>query len=429
MARDSLYSNSSRSSRMGGGWIYQNGELYHYGVPGMKWYQTIFGGYDNPRSMTYDPKRGLRENLRTIGSNALSNIKGYGKHVKSNINKYYYSPFKNERRKDLSKVYGNVHDKSIKANNITYIDRYLNKQLRDGSATLEKLQDDPSVINIANQALQTAQFGGVYAANQLLKKLGLDDEVEKIMVSILGPYEASEEEKQRASELSAMRFNPDPNATQARLEEAERQYKLEKANAVNHLRWNPDPNATQARLEEAKVKRQQELASRQNAQRNSEIMSNPNARDLAGKAAVNAVSNKLGLNFGSNTQSKDNGASSSQKNIKPVSLNELDTKARDRVLNDLWSDLASAGNMFGDALFSDDGLKNWMDKNAKKVGVSPEELEKAMIDRYYRATVKGFSAPGNVGVDEFHGSRYLPRDPMDVIENGKYKKKPYDFTR
>ena len=39
-------------------WTYQNGELYHYGRPGMKWGKTIFGGIDNPKSLIYDPNYG-----------------------------------------------------------------------------------------------------------------------------------------------------------------------------------------------------------------------------------------------------------------------------------------------------------------------------------------------------------------------------------
>ena len=42
--RNNLYSNSSESSRKGGGsWVYINGELYHYGRPGMEWGKHLPG--------------------------------------------------------------------------------------------------------------------------------------------------------------------------------------------------------------------------------------------------------------------------------------------------------------------------------------------------------------------------------------------------
>lgn len=44
MSRNDLYSNSSRSSRNGGGtWTYINGELYHFGRPGMQWGKHLPG--------------------------------------------------------------------------------------------------------------------------------------------------------------------------------------------------------------------------------------------------------------------------------------------------------------------------------------------------------------------------------------------------
>jgi len=44
MRKNDLYSNASASSRNGGGsWVYMDGELYHYGRPGMEWGKHLPG--------------------------------------------------------------------------------------------------------------------------------------------------------------------------------------------------------------------------------------------------------------------------------------------------------------------------------------------------------------------------------------------------
>ena len=204
MPRNSLYSNSPYSSRMGGGWIYSDGELYHYGRPGMKWYKTIFGGFDNPKSLTYDPNRGKRENIRNIASNAWENVKGFAGNAAKNFNRYYGAEAKQRMTIKGAHNYNNAdwYDykkknpgelKGSKGGSITttsHLEEYMAKQIRDGNAVADDLLNNPSILNKLNMVLQNTQFRVAYNVNNMLKKMGLDDEVDDLISKFTGEESA-----------------------------------------------------------------------------------------------------------------------------------------------------------------------------------------------------------------------------------------------
>jgi hypothetical protein len=200
MARNSLYSNSPYSSRMGGGWIYSDGELYHYGRPGMKWYKTIFGGYDNPKSLTYDPDRGKRENFKNITSNAWQNVKGFVSNAGKNFNRYYGTEAKQRMTIKGAHNYNNADWYKYKKDNpgevkgnkgwsmvtTSHLEEYMAKQIRDGNAVADELVNNPSILNKLNMVLQNTQFRVAYNVNNMLKKMGLDDEVDDLISKFTG---------------------------------------------------------------------------------------------------------------------------------------------------------------------------------------------------------------------------------------------------
>ncbi len=214
MGKNSIYSNSSRSSRMGGGWIYQDGELYHYGRKGMKWYKTIFGGYDNPKSYTYDPDRGLGTNIKNAVSSGWQNTKGFASNASKNFNKYYVNDFKRNISPNTNYTRNKTemfrYEKTLGNSSMTHLEANMAKQIRDGDAAFEKMVENPSFFNKLNLAIQNAQFDIVSGMNSLLKKIGLDDEVDALLSVFMGNSDRRNWDK--AYETGIRRSNPDPNA-------------------------------------------------------------------------------------------------------------------------------------------------------------------------------------------------------------------------
>ena len=198
MARDSLYSNSPRSSRTGEAWVYQDGELYHYGRKGMKWGKNIFGGIDNPKSLLYDPnygkgkiRGGLKEDVQKYGSNAWQSVKDYGSNVGKRIGEYGsnigkrvkkgYNDFAANTRYDARQEFqSNVHEQdrhNFSDTNVGFLDRVRAKELEDGKKAVQKMTDNPTLINAFNVMFQNAQYNVVSAVDDLLEKLDIGGKV------------------------------------------------------------------------------------------------------------------------------------------------------------------------------------------------------------------------------------------------------------
>jgi hypothetical protein len=216
MARNSLYSNSPYSSRMGGGWIYSDGELYHYGRKGMKWYKTIFGGYDNPKSYTYDPDRGKWDNFKNQVSTGWQNVKGFTSNAVKNTQKYYTDPMardlKNRQQarngfidnhKDFTAYKNSENFSSLK---MTHLEKMMEKQYGDGSAVFKQMHNNPSLMNAINLMFQNAQYDVVSGVNKFLKKVGLDDEVDAILSKFVGDSDARK--WQKGYDTAVRRANP-----------------------------------------------------------------------------------------------------------------------------------------------------------------------------------------------------------------------------
>ncbi len=212
--RDDLYSNTSESSRQGGGWVYMNGELYHYGRKGMKWYETIFGGYDNPKSMTYDPNFGksngdIQTNKWNLNSkkgrkNAWNYVKGTGRtalnsirsgSAAKNFNKYYirgtqkdvYDKYLNNRKENAESR------KNQNKNGASYLDRFENKQIDD--AYKVKAKGGNSIFKSINLAIQNAEYDVAKGINNFLKQNKWDDEVDDFLSMIFGRSEYNKNRK------------------------------------------------------------------------------------------------------------------------------------------------------------------------------------------------------------------------------------------
>lgn len=209
MARNSLYSNCSDSSRKGDGWIYSDGELYHYGRKGMQWGKTIFGGYDNPLSFTYDPNRGLFDNMGRAASTTWGNVTGYGKHVYNNANKKYGNSVRKAWKSATSPKsnynYNNIEWSKYKKDNgldstskMTHLERNMGDQIEDGYNAYNEMLKKPTFFNKLNFAFQNAQYDVVSGVNNVLRKLGLDDEVDAFLSVFLGNSSA----RKRAAEAN-----------------------------------------------------------------------------------------------------------------------------------------------------------------------------------------------------------------------------------
>lgn len=186
----------AKNTNYGDHWIYQDGELYHYGRKGMKWGETIFGGYDNPKSLTYNPNFGLGRNIGNAVSTVWNNTKGFTSNAAKNFDKYYGREFK-KNISSKSNYMNNVADwnRYGKANDyknigMTHLEANMAKQIRDGNQVFANLVKNPSIMNKLNLAFQNAQYDIVAGANNILKKLGLDDEVDAILSLFMGNSEA-----------------------------------------------------------------------------------------------------------------------------------------------------------------------------------------------------------------------------------------------
>ena len=248
-------------------WTYQNGELYHYGRPGMEWGKNIFGGIDNPKSLTYDPNYGkvqrkipstsaserviskinnrpkksglLLQRKRPSASaaerivsripnssNSTTNdgskhgIRGgvKGDTVRIGPNEFTYvndeSSTKNKPKTSLSDLLINkTRDKYTsnqieynsyeKPSNMTYLESNMAKQMEDGKEAYTKMVDDPSLKNMFNLAIQNAQYDIASGANDIVNKLGIGDKVNKLIHKVFGD---SVSQRKRPSASAAERI-------------------------------------------------------------------------------------------------------------------------------------------------------------------------------------------------------------------------------
>ena len=223
---NSLYSNTSDSSRNGGGsWVYANGELYHYGRPGMKWYQTIFGGYDNPKSLVYDPNYGKGSKYNTSGGTQqhynLKNLTGakglakyardtansYRSHVGRNLQKYYVREYANrsqKRYKDFAKD---------DTKPTSFLDNYVKRHGKDISVAKRKAKVG-DLSDTLDMFIQSAQFNVLDGVNQFLKNQDWDDEVDDFLGLILGKqsdYGKSRHSKKTSSSSNTTSIMNKPN--------------------------------------------------------------------------------------------------------------------------------------------------------------------------------------------------------------------------
>ena len=248
-------------------WTYQNGELYHFGRPGMEWGKNIFGGINNPKSLTYDPNYGKSQrkipsasaserviskiNNRPKNSGLLlqrkrpstsaaerivsriSNSSGSttnnspkhgirggvkGDTVRIGPNEFTYvndeSSTKNKPKTSLSDLLINkTRDKYTsnqieynsyeKPSNMTYLESNMAKQMEDGKEAYTKMVDDPSLKNMFNLAIQNAQYDIASGANDIVNKLGIGDKVNKLIHKVFGD---SVSQRKRPSASAAERI-------------------------------------------------------------------------------------------------------------------------------------------------------------------------------------------------------------------------------
>ena len=266
-----MYSNAPVSSRRGGGsWVYVNGELYHYGRPGMKWYQTIFGGYDNPKSMTYiqgygkqkarnayEQKMATRDSsgrnpslgakiyntgrritgeARAVGSGLRAvgrSARDYASYVKGNINKYYLNEAKtnvrnkinSERQKYIRGEQSNyasnaAYSEGFGNRKLTHIEEALQKQVRDGKSFAESitggiLNPQMSLSNYLNLVNQNMQANVLRLADRFVKKLGISDDVDRILTRFFGKTESAKRIEENQNRVSNNKTNSGYNRAES----------------------------------------------------------------------------------------------------------------------------------------------------------------------------------------------------------------------
>ena len=242
MNRDSLYSNSPRSSRTGEAWVYQDGELYHYGRKGMKWGKTIFGGIDNPRSLIYDPNYGKgrwRFNQNPTIKNAqrrpsvsrpssgvskvVKDAKNFGGWVFNKARKLGENSARSgwtsnqidfNNYKSTSDMNKRVSESPYiwSTRGMSHLEQNMTKQIREGQEAYNAMRNDGSIKNILNLAIQNAQYDVVSGLNNVLTKLGLDDEVDRVLSKFLGDseWQARDKATQQAINYNETKGPDDP---------------------------------------------------------------------------------------------------------------------------------------------------------------------------------------------------------------------------
>ena len=216
--------------------VYKDNELYHYGRKGMKWGKTIFGGVDNPKSLTYDPYYGreqsslspshikptqriypsFRGSEYAINKNSTKSIKGTKGSIGSGVRGNIINDSKNfggwvfDKARQLGEesarkhwtgnaidfnTYKSTSDMNKRVSDSPYIwshrgmshlEQNMAKQIDDGRKAYEAMRDDGSIKNILNLAIQNAQYNIVSGINNVLTKLGLDDEVDRWLSKWIG---------------------------------------------------------------------------------------------------------------------------------------------------------------------------------------------------------------------------------------------------
>ena len=245
MYRKDLYSNTSESSRKGGGsWVYINGELYHYGRPGMEWgkhlpgtdwwkaqtakvanvykqakadYQrdTAMGRYGSNRTVNgatraratvsalrktasylgkgltkYGKKlpghmvneaRNIGRNIREDARDLGVKAKKFAKNPKGFINNYAKARWA-EVRSFIQKFHKDSANRANSSvNSNTLLSKFVNSQAQESCEAYAKMMDQGGVTTSINTAIQSAQYNIVNGINSWLQSKGWDDEVDDFM--------------------------------------------------------------------------------------------------------------------------------------------------------------------------------------------------------------------------------------------------------
>ena len=211
------YRSNNDSYKTNGKWIYIDGELYHWGIKGMKWGKHL-PGTDWWKDTASSYGGGFVGNLKTAGDA----LKRYGKMV--NLQRQSITDEAKTRgyqtgakmakgtgdKIAVAKGYAEGQIKALKnatksaaasylsnaaVNNwenmnsktpISHLDAMANKQWRDATTTYKNSLTDGKFSNFLNTFIQTAQFNVVNGVNKFLKSIGLDDEVDSFLSKFMG---------------------------------------------------------------------------------------------------------------------------------------------------------------------------------------------------------------------------------------------------
>lgn len=233
------YRDTSSQRSENGKWVYMNGELYHWGIKGMKWGRHL-PGTDWWKETTASNGGGILGNIKTAGKalgkyghmvnlqgrsikneaktklqqtkaykygvagklaaeNAVNSAKNTASKVSGQLSEFsskLYESVRNAVRaaQEASSSRGYSIDKDT---GISHLDSYAMKQMRDAAQVYMDGKNNKSWSNTINQFIQNAQVGIVKGVNKYLKKFNLDDEVDDFLSKFLGNSEATEKRNRK----------------------------------------------------------------------------------------------------------------------------------------------------------------------------------------------------------------------------------------
>ena len=228
-----MYSNAPASSRRGGGsWGYVNGELYHFGIKGMKWGEHLpftdywkvgknaYGNYmkknttvgfnkdANGVMTTYNKKpsklKAFGYAVNAAGTYARNRARNDIRRAKDAAINKRNAINQNIRYKTTDRYYSNLNNFSEGMKNMptSHLEERMGKLLNRGNDYIEALKQNPnSGIAVLNLAIKNAQFNVLNGINSFLKKTGLDKKVDKFLSKFLG--ESNAVKSARLAEKSA----------------------------------------------------------------------------------------------------------------------------------------------------------------------------------------------------------------------------------
>lgn len=219
MYRDSLYSNASTSSRMGGGsWVCINGELYHYGRPGMEWGKHLPGtDWWKKTVESYSAKSSPVKTLngRNIGSQTpFTRRVGAQLRTAGTAVKEYGRMFNRASKYEVAKRAGSAYALNrldarhkgidLKSTNLSHLEKYMAKQIDAGRDLYNNLAfEDDSWKNLLNLSIRNAKYSVVKGVNDFLNKHGLADKVDRFISKFVGDSDKIKTNKNAVSEFKA----------------------------------------------------------------------------------------------------------------------------------------------------------------------------------------------------------------------------------